>query len=382
MSKFFPAFALAVIVLNARAVEPTVPTESNASPAGFVELKSGKVTFLKGTTVKIGGASTPAKLGDTVVGDALIETGAEPVTQVTFEDGSVLRLGANSRASFSKDRVVRLEQGFLLFSAPEGKGGITILGGEASGKVTGSTVMGARDSSGNFSFLILEASSGGSVTGGAGGPVMLGAGEMTTIRPGSTEAPEILSVHVDAVRDASPLFQQIAEPLPGDQKVVGTTLQQADEIQGEVKLLSGIEDYKLTEQDPESLALAMICGVGTDEVGSSKNILLRSLDTAAGAEPPSDQGSVVAVGSGSGPTDARQSDAAPLVEATTPAVGSGLGGTETAAGGGEGDLGATDTAAGGGGGADTQAPLAPAPAPAPSLPPVSAPSIPDDTTPA
>lgn len=370
----------------AGAVEPAVPAAGEALPGAIPEvladLQAGKVTYLKGTGVKIEGATAATKLGDSLEEGMVIETGTEPVTQLTFEDGSVLRLGEKTKASFiSKQRVVRLDRGYLLFSAPEGKGGITIQGGEASGKVKGSTVMAVRDQGGNFSFLVLESSAGGTVTGGSGGPVMLGVGEMTTIRMGSAQPPEIVEVHVDAVRDVSPLFQQISEPLPGDKNVVGTTVRQSDEIQSDVKLLSSLENFKLTEMDPESAALALICGVGLDAIAAAQNILLRPLDTAAGQELASDQGSVLAVGGNGSPSDARQSDAAALVEATAPAAGSGLGGTETAAGG-EADLGSTDTAAGGGGGADTQAPLAPAPAPGPTIPPVSAPSIPDDTTPA
>jgi len=315
-----------------------------------VELKSAKITFLKGSGAKINGESVQAKVGDVLKENIEFETGTEPVTELTFEDGSVMRLGEKTKVSYvSKERTVRLEQGYMVFSTPEDQGGVTLAGGQATGKVSGSSVMGVRDAAGNFSFLVLESKGGGLVTGGSSGPTMLGFGEMTTIRAGGVEPPEIMDVHVDAVRDISPLFQQISTPLPGDKKVVATTLQQASDIQGDVKLLSSLEDYKLTENDPEGVALAMICAVGPNEMGAARNILLRPLDTAAGSELAAEQGSVVAVGSDSGPTDARQAEAESIIAASTPtAAGDSLAETDTAAGN-----------EGGGGGGDTPPPLPP-----------------------
>jgi hypothetical protein len=218
-------------------------------------------------------------------------------------------------------------------------------------------------------------------------------GEMTTIRAGSAEPPQVVEVHVDAVRDISPLFQQIPNSLPSATKVVGTTEQQAMEIQTDIKFLSSLENFKLTETDPEGLALAMICGGGQDKMGAAKNILLRPVDTAAGTETAAGEsssgtpgggtsfGTLVAMGMSDGPTDARQEEAASLIAASAPpSSGDGIGGTDTAAGtegGGAGDLGATETAAGGGGGADTQAPLSPAAVP----PPVTSSPSPGLTTP-
>ena len=375
---FLPFLVLLSVVCTTRAVEPTVPAEpakttsAPAAPRGIVELKSAQITFLQGKGAKIVGSAGSAKKGDTLAESVEIETGTEPVTELTFEDGSVLRLGEKTKISFvSKERIIRLEQGYLLASTPEGNGGITVQGGAPSGTVSGSSVMAARDGNNNFSFLVLESSGSGSVTGGSAGPTLLGIGEMTTIRAGSAEPPEVLDVHIDAVRDICPLFQQIATNMPGDKKVVGSTIWQADDIQGSVKLLSSLEDYKLTENDPEGAALAMLCAVGSNEIGAAENILLRPLDTAAGAEQGSEQGSLVAVGGGSALADARQAEAEPLISAITPnASGDGLAGTDTAAG----DLADTDTAAGGGGaGADTQPPQ--------SLSPVLSPTTGGLTTP-
>ena len=508
-----PLIAVLGLPWTALAVDTAIPEKATtATPvAALSDLETGKITFVGGDSAKITGSSQPARAGDSFPEKAELQTGTSPVTEVTFGDGSVMRLGENTKVSYSaKERIVRLTAGTVLFHSVEGKGGITVQGAQASGQVAGSTVMGAQDASGNFSFLLLEGAGAGSVTGGTAGPTFVGVGEMTTIRAGSAEPPQVVEVHVDAVRDISPLFQQIPGSLPSAAKVVGTTEQQAMEIQTDIKFLSSLENFKLTETDPEGLALAMICGVGQDEMGAAKNILLRPVDTAAGTEElasasssapaavqsavanvgalagassgtassgavlasvtsalqsaansgdtkslqaltfaavnavgQSDpqavssvvsgliseisnssqageaaktiaaaavvtasvfgdtaaqaasagavagavasgnsglvqavnqglangtaaivQGTVVAAGSETGPTDARQEQAAPLVAASAPpSSGDGIGSTDTAAGaeGGGEDLGATETAAGGGGGApDTQAPLSPA----------------------
>lgn len=360
MRSFILILAVVGLASPVWAADPKVPVEP-ASPAPapkLVELKSAKITFLGEGNALISANGQAVKQGDSLAEKTDMETGSVPVTEVTFEDGSVMRLGEKTKVSYSsKERVVRISQGTVLFHSPEGHGGITLQGAQASGQVAGSTVMGTQDSSGSFSFLLLESSGAGSVTGGTAGTTVIGVGEMTTIRSSAAQAPEVVEVHVDAVRDISPLFQQVSTPLPSSTQVVGTTEQQAMEIQTDIKLLSSLDDFKLAETDPEGVALAMICGVGQNEMGAAKNILLRPVDTAAGTEAGSEQGgSVVAVGGASFPVDARQAEAEPLVAATSlPSSGDGLGSTDTAAGGG--DLGATDTAAGGGGGgADTQAP--------------------------
>lgn len=331
---------LAGFVWAARASDSAPSSEPGMTPPPpiLVELKTGKITYLEGVGVKISGSGSGAKVGDVLAEKTGLETGAAPVTEVTFEDGSVMRLGEKTKISFlSKERAVRLESGTVLFYSPEGNGGISIQGGEATGQVPGSTVMGTRDAAGNFSLLVLESSGAGSLNGPNVPTTFLGVGEGATVRAVPGETPEVMDVHIDAVRDISPLFQQISTSLPSSEKIVGTTLRQADDIQGDVKLLSSLENCKLTPTDPEGVALSMICSVGPEEMGAAKNILLRPLDTAAGTESGSDQGGANIVGGFAVPADARQEGASLMTASSAPPPGSdgpGLGGEETAAGGG------------------------------------------------
>lgn len=348
----FVGLACSVSAAETAAHSPSTPPP----PPVLVELKTGKITYLDGAGVKIAGNAAVAKMGDLLTEKTGLDTGTTPVTEVTFEDGSVMRLGEKTKISFlSKERMVRLEGGTILFYSPEGNGGITIQGGDAAGNVPGSTVMGTRDPAGNFSLLVLESSGTGSLSGPNVPTTFLGVGEGATVRAVPGETPEVMDVHVDAVRDISPLFQQIPADLPSSGKIIETTQRQADDIQGDVKLLSSLENYKLTQTDPEGVALSMICSVGPEEMGAAKNILLRPLDTAAGAESGADQGGANIIGGFSVPADARQEGAGPMIASSTPPL--------------DGAPPEQDTAAGGGGGTDTQPP------------PVVSPSSPGPTTP-
>ena len=345
------------------------------------ELKSGEFTMVKNQVEHTSGSSKlPAKTKDQLEEKSVVDTGAASFSELDFDDSSVLRLGSNTQFSFqSKERIIKLDKGTMLMNVPPGNGGITVDGGGVTGAVSGTTIMVSRDDQGNFGFMILEGAGGGTVIGKDGIPVNIVAGQMA-MAPHDGKPTTVVEVHVDVIRDVSPLFLDFPTNLSGSDKVLNTTDSQSDEIQTDLKLLSSLKDLELTQADPKGIALAMICGVGQDEMGAAKNILLRPMDTAAGKEERGDQGSLVAVGGSSLPTDARQEDAAPLVAASSPPSsgdGGGLGGTDTAAGGDDGgDLGSTDTAAGGGGSADTQPPLSPA-----GIPPVTSPPTTGLTTP-
>ncbi|MFM8655327.1 MAG: FecR domain-containing protein, partial [Verrucomicrobiota bacterium] len=323
----------------------------------------------------------------------VVDTGAASLTELGFNDSSILRLGSNTQFSFqSKERIIKLDKGTMLMNVPPGNGGITVDGGGVTGAVSGTTVMASRDEEGNFSFMILEGEGSGKVIGKDGVPVDLIPGQMAIVRQDGKPT-KVVEVNVDAMRDYSPLYTDFSSRLPGSDRVQGTTDRQAEDVQNEVTFLQGPTQQGLEASGPGVKALAMLAGMSSAEIDNSRNILLGD-STAAGQEGGGEgsgsgagggRGSLVAFNDSNSPTDARQEDAAPLVAASSPPSSGddgGLGGTDTAAGGeggggGEGDLGATETAAGGTGGADTQAPLAPAGAP----PPVTSSPSPGLTTP-
>lgn len=354
------------------------------------ELKSGEFTVVKNQVEhSLGSSKSLAKTKDQLEEKSVVDTGAASLTELGFNDASVLRLGSNTQFSFqSKERIIKLDKGTMLMNVPPGNGGITVDGGGVTGAVSGTTVMASRDEEGNFSFMILEGEGSGKVIGKDGVPVDLIPGQMAIVRQDGKPT-KVVEVNVDAMRDYSPLYADFSARLPGTEGVQGTTDRQANDVQNEILFLQRPQDQGLEDSGPGVRALAMLAGMSSTEMDNSRNILLGD-STAAGQEGGGEGsgsgaggggGSLVALNDSSAPADARQEDAAPLVAASSPPSSGdgGLGGTDTAAGtegGGEGDLGATETAAGGGGGADTQAPLSPA-----AVPPVTSSPSPGLTTP-
>jgi hypothetical protein len=354
------------------------------------ELKSGEFTVVKNQVEhSLGSSKSLAKTKDQLEEKSVVDTGAASLTELGFNDASVLRLGSNTQFSFqSKERIIKLDKGTMLMNVPPGNGGITVDGGGVTGAVSGTTVMASRDEEGNFSFMILEGEGSGKVIGKDGVPVDLIPGQMAIVRQDGKPT-KVVEVNVDAMRDYSPLYTDFSARLPGTEGVQGTTDRQANDVQNEILFLQRPQDQGLEDSGPGVRALAMLAGMSSTEMDNSRNILLGD-STAAGQEGGGEGsgsgaggggGSLVALNDSSAPADARQEDAAPLVAASAPpSSGDGIGGTDTAAGtegGGAGDLGATETAAGGGGGADTQAPLSPAAVP----PPVTSSPSPGLTTP-
>jgi hypothetical protein len=337
------------------------------------ELKSGEFTVVKNQVEhSLGSSKSPAKTKDQLEEKSVVDTGAASLTELGFNDSSVLRLGSNTQFSFqSKERIIKLDKGTMLMNVPPGNGGITVDGGGVTGAVSGTTVMASRDEEGNFSFMILEGEGAGKVIGKDGVAVDLIPGQMAIVRQDGKPT-KVVEVNVDAMRDHSPLYTDFSARLPGSDRVQGTTDRQAVDVQNEVTFLQGPTQQGLETSGPAVRALAMLAGMSSAEIDNSRNILLG--DSTAAGQPGVEGGSgsgaggggsLVAFNQSSSPTDARQEDAAPLVAASSPPSsgdGGGLGGTDTAAGGdggGGGDLGSTETAAGGGGGADTQTPISP-----------------------
>jgi hypothetical protein len=352
------------------------------------ELKSGEFTVVKNQVEhSLGSSKSLAKAKDQLEEKSVVDTGAASLTELGFNDSSVLRLGSNTQFSFqSKERIIKLDKGTMLMNVPPGNGGITVDGGGVTGAVSGTTVMASRDEEGNFSFMILEGEGSGKVIGKDGVPVDLIPGQMAIVRQDGKPT-KVVEVNVDAMRDYSPLYTDFSARLPGTEGVQGTTDRQANDVQNEILFLQRPQDQGLEDSGPGVRALAMLAGMSSTEMDNSRNILLGDSTAAGqpGVEGASGSGaggggSLVALNDSSTPADARQEDAAPLVAASSPPSsgdGGGLGGTDTAAGGdGGGDLGSTETAAGGGGSPDTQAPLSPT-----GVPPVTSSPSPGLTTP-
>ncbi|BDS06408.1 hypothetical protein NT6N_14480 [Oceaniferula spumae] len=86
--------------------------------------------------------SRQAKLGDTVRGHTSVQTGRRSRAELTFQDRTVTRLGANSAFTFRKgSRDINLNQGSILLQVPKSAGGATIRTATVTAAITGTTIL-------------------------------------------------------------------------------------------------------------------------------------------------------------------------------------------------------------------------------------------------
>src|SRR5258708_30789511 len=102
-------------------------------------------------------SSSPATLNQLVKAPDMVRTGADSRAELTAPDRTITRVGANTVFSFeTKDRVLNLQKGSLLFHSPRGIGGGTIKSGGASAAVLGTTLMVSATPDSGFKVILLE----------------------------------------------------------------------------------------------------------------------------------------------------------------------------------------------------------------------------------
>src|SRR6266705_2861513 len=96
-------------------------------------------------------ASSPASLNQVVKAPDMVRTGAASRAELTAPDNTITRVGANTVFSFdTKERVLNLQKGSMLFHSPKGIGGGTIKSGGATAAVLGTTLVVAASPDGGF----------------------------------------------------------------------------------------------------------------------------------------------------------------------------------------------------------------------------------------
>jgi len=106
-------------------------------------LQSAKVTArVNDVRLHQTSSSRQAKVGDTVRGHTSVQTGRRSRAELTFQDRTVTRLGANSAFTFRKgSRDINLNQGSVLLQVPKSAGGATIRTATVTAAITGTTIL-------------------------------------------------------------------------------------------------------------------------------------------------------------------------------------------------------------------------------------------------
>ena len=164
-------------------------------------------------------APRPAVVSDAVRDKTAVRTGTQSRSELTFNDQSITRLGANTIFSFEKGtRVMNLGEGAILFQVPKGSGGAIIKTAAVTAAITGTTGIGEFHAGTGahakpiVKWFCLEGTIHVSLTNGSGEKVVLKAGQM--IASDGTKLPRPASFNIAALKRTSLFFVGFKTPLP------------------------------------------------------------------------------------------------------------------------------------------------------------------------
>lgn len=132
--------------------------------------------------------------GPVIKGKSGVQTGPGAKAELDMLDGSLVRVGANARFSFTPGtREAKLDNGTMLFSSPRDAGGVTLTAGGTVTTATGAVDFEAANFGGNVKVICLngkpQVSLGESHKG-------LRPGQIMAVPPGATELPKVNGVNL------------------------------------------------------------------------------------------------------------------------------------------------------------------------------------------
>ncbi len=236
------------------------------------------VSFLKNNVYTVENTNKVfAVLNDKVESDTQIGTGEQSMCELSLDDKSITRIGANSIFSFvEKERLVKCDKGTFLVSKDPETETMTVATGSVTAAVNGSTVVfDVRDDATHIA--VAETTTGVVVTDKNGKSITLQSGEGISATPNGITSSSPKSVDVKDLTSSSPLFTEKGlAPLANDALIKGVaSAQETAKAQG-ISFTSEINDIVTNRT-------------------STANV--PDIDTAAGSEASTSPGTV---GSGAG----------------------------------------------------------------------------------
>jgi hypothetical protein len=245
------------------------------------------VSFLKNNVYRVENTNkVSAVLNDKIESNTQIGTGEQSMCELSLDDKSVTRIGANAIFSFTeKDRLVKCDKGTFLVSKDPETETITVTTGSVTAAISGSTVvLDVKDDATHIA--VAETTKGVIVTDKNGKSMTLQSGEGISATPNGMTSSSPKSVDVKDLTSSSPLFTEKGlAPLANDALIKGVaSAQETAKAQG-ISFASEINDVVSGRID-SATALGK---VGGDDIPD--------IDTAAGSEALP---SPASVGSGAG----------------------------------------------------------------------------------
>jgi len=282
----------------------------------FAELGQGTISALLLDVDKtVGGQTTPAVVGDVIQNGGQIVTRGGSLAELSFPDGSKIRVGNNSVFSFdANDRTVKLERGTALVCTPPKAEGINVVSGGVTGTIpgdpAGKTFMitayppeaggagaqagaGTPGATGGFGVLVIQGNSATTVS-APSGSVSIGPGQFALIGSKAGGAPKVFNVDVGQVYRSSPLINAFPSPLPTAGAILQTATQQQATIRtggmnstGTVGLAVASDGTILTgSSKPKATSYTFTMASSVPGTGQERNATaqekLEDLATAAG----------------------------------------------------------------------------------------------------
>lgn len=245
------------------------------------------VSFLKNNVYTVQNTNkVSAVLNDKIESDAQVGTGEQSMVELSLDDKSITRIGANALFSFVKqERLVKCDKGTFLVSKDPETETITVTTGSVTAAVNGSTVMfDVKDDATHIA--VAETTTGVVVTDKNGKSMTLQSGEGISATPNGMTSSTPRSVDVKDLTSSSPLFTEKGlPPLANDALIKGVaSAQETAKSQG-MSFASEINDVVSGRID-SATALGKVDGGDVPDI-----------DTAAGSEASA---SPASVGSGAG----------------------------------------------------------------------------------
>jgi len=193
------------------------------------------VSFLKNNVYTVQNTNkVSAVLNDKIESDAQVGTGEQSMCELSLDDKSITRIGANALFSFTKqERLVKCDKGTFLVSKDPETETITVTTGSVTAAVNGSTVMfDVKDDATHIA--VAETTTGVVVTDKNGKSMTLQSGEGISAIPNGMTSSSPQSVDVKDLTSSSPLFNEKGlAPLANDALIKGVaSAQETAKAQG------------------------------------------------------------------------------------------------------------------------------------------------------
>src|SRR3984893_1843036 len=165
----------------------------------------------------------PAMQDDKVSSDTGVRTGDKSRSELTFEDLTITRLGANTVFSFNKaGRNGQLDSGSILLRVPKNSGGAEFRTRDVTVGITGTTVIFESTRLGNSKLIALEGAARLHLNKYPAEVANIQAGQMLDVKAGAIKIPPPTNVDLDQIMRTHPLITDFP-PLPS-QKLISTAI--------------------------------------------------------------------------------------------------------------------------------------------------------------